>query len=142
MTILRAGGATVDFDEERLQDPAISGKLAHAGSEALEAIVRLFRVFEATPTRYVKLTTLSKVFHRKRPGLLPLFDDITIAIANARLPPCHTKKAEAGTTTDEVGLVRFRTIWRRSFRTGRKSRRWLRDQRSLRSGRWTLLVGS
>jgi hypothetical protein len=60
---------------ERLQDSAISGELAHAGIETLEAIVRLFGVLETTPTKYVRLTTLSKVLHRKRPGLLPLFDD-------------------------------------------------------------------
>jgi hypothetical protein len=59
---------------ERLQDSAISGELAHAGSETLEAIVRLFEVLEANPTKYVRLTTLSKVLHRKRPNLIPLFD--------------------------------------------------------------------
>lgn len=60
---------------ERLEDPAIDGDLASAGAETLEAIVRLFGVLETTPARYVRLTTLSKVLHRKRPDLLPLFDD-------------------------------------------------------------------
>lgn len=60
---------------ERLEDPAISGDLATADDETLKAIVRLFGVLEATPTKYVRLTTLSKVLHRKRPNLLPLFDD-------------------------------------------------------------------
>jgi len=60
---------------ERLDDPAIAGDLAQADDETLEAIVRLFGVLEATPTKYVRLTTLSKVLHRKRPELLPLFDD-------------------------------------------------------------------
>lgn len=60
---------------ERLSDPALTGELAHASEETLEAIVRVFGVLETTPTKYVKLTTLSKVLHRKRPNLLPLFDD-------------------------------------------------------------------
>jgi hypothetical protein len=60
---------------ERLQDPAISGDLATADDETLTAIVRLFGVLETTPTKYVRLTTLSKVLHRKRPKLIPLFDD-------------------------------------------------------------------
>jgi hypothetical protein len=60
---------------ERLEDPAITGDLATADDDTLEAIVRLFGVLEASPTKYVRLTTLSKVLHRKRPELLPLFDD-------------------------------------------------------------------
>ncbi|NKX56757.1 DUF6308 family protein [Arthrobacter mobilis] len=60
---------------ERLEDPALTGHLASAGPETLEAIVELFGVLEQRPTKYVRLTTLSKVLHRKRPGLLPLFDD-------------------------------------------------------------------
>lgn len=60
---------------QRLDDPALSGNLATADDETLKAIVRLFGVLESTPTKYVRLTTLSKVLHRKRPDLLPLFDD-------------------------------------------------------------------
>ena len=60
---------------ERLEDPALAGDLASANGETLEAIVRLFGVLEFTPAKYVRLTTLSKVLHRKRPALLPLFDD-------------------------------------------------------------------
>lgn len=60
---------------ERLHEPAMVGDLASADSSTLEAIVRLFGVLEATPTKYVRLTTLSKVLHRKRPNLIPLFDD-------------------------------------------------------------------
>lgn len=65
----------MDSLNERLEDPAISGDLATADDETLKAIVRLFGVLEATPTKYVRLTTLSKVLHRKRPSLIPLFDD-------------------------------------------------------------------
>lgn len=59
---------------ERLQDSAVIGDLAVAGSDTLDAIVRLFGVIETTPTKYVQLTTLTKVLHRKRPRLIPLFD--------------------------------------------------------------------
>lgn len=60
---------------EKLGDPALNGALATANDETLEAIVRLFGVLESAPTKYVRLTTLSKVLHRTRPELLPLFDD-------------------------------------------------------------------
>lgn len=60
---------------DRLQDAAMVGELADADSATLEAIVRLFGVLEAAPAKYVRLTTLSKVLHRKRPNLIPLFDD-------------------------------------------------------------------
>lgn len=59
---------------ERLSDPAVTGDLASASSETIEAIVKLFSILEDYPTSYVRLTTLSKVLHRKRPKLLPLFD--------------------------------------------------------------------
>lgn len=60
---------------DRLQDPAMVGELADADLTTLEAIVRLFGVLEAMPAKYIRLTTLSKVLHRKRPHLIPLFDD-------------------------------------------------------------------
>jgi hypothetical protein len=59
---------------ERLNNPAISGELTLASSETLDAIVSLFGILEEKPTKHVQLTTLSKVLHRKRPELLPLFD--------------------------------------------------------------------
>jgi Family of unknown function (DUF6308) len=59
---------------DRLNDPALTGDLQTASSETLSAIVSLFGILEETPTKYVQLTTLSKVLHRKRPELLPLFD--------------------------------------------------------------------
>lgn len=65
----------MDSINERLDDPAISGDLTMADDETLKAIVRLFGVLEDNATKYVRLTTLSKVLHRKRPSLLPLFDD-------------------------------------------------------------------
>lgn len=64
----------LDPMNERLKDAAITGDLASAGSETIEAIVNLFGILEEHPTSYVRLTTLSKVLHRKRPELLPLFD--------------------------------------------------------------------
>lgn len=59
---------------ERLGHVELRGDLASAGSETIEAIVNLFGILEEYPTSYVRLTTLSKVLHRKRPELLPLFD--------------------------------------------------------------------
>lgn len=46
-----------------------------ASTETLQSLVDLFSVIEEFPAQYVRLTTLSKVLHRKRPLLLPLFDD-------------------------------------------------------------------
>lgn len=60
---------------ERLQEPVIAGDLASADCNTLEAVAHLFGVLDSTPTKYVRLTTLSKVLHRKRPHLIPLFDD-------------------------------------------------------------------
>lgn len=60
---------------ERLNASALIGDLASSGPATLEAIVNLFGVLEEHPTKHVRLTTLSKVLHRKRPALLPLFDD-------------------------------------------------------------------
>ncbi|WP_420713952.1 DUF6308 family protein [Arthrobacter sp. H14-L1] len=59
----------------RCEDPALAADLASASDETDKAIVRLFGVLESTPAKCVRLTTLSKVLHRVRPALLPLFDD-------------------------------------------------------------------
>ena len=64
----------LELMNDRLNNPAISGELALGSSETLDAIVRLFGILEEKPTKHVQLTTLSKVLHRKRPELLPLFD--------------------------------------------------------------------
>ncbi|MDQ1053064.1 hypothetical protein QE394_000992 [Arthrobacter sp. SORGH_AS 212] len=67
---------------ERLQSPNLKGSLRDASAATLEAIADLFDVLEEKPADNVKLTTLSKVLHRKRPDLLPLFD--------AKIRYCYT----------------------------------------------------
>lgn len=59
---------------ERLNNSDITGDLASASPETIDAMVNLFGILEEHPTSHVRLTTLSKVLHRKRPKLLPLFD--------------------------------------------------------------------
>ena len=48
---------------ERLNNPAISGELALASSETLDAIVHLFGILEEKPTKHVQLTTLGACRH-------------------------------------------------------------------------------
>lgn len=59
---------------ERLRHPALNGALAQAEGEAIDAIVNLFNIVNDCRVPYVRLTTLTKVLHRKRPHMLPLFD--------------------------------------------------------------------
>lgn len=60
---------------ERLENPALHGALEDAGDQTLEAIADLFGVLdEEVPTPQVGKTKLSKVLHRKKPDLIPLFD--------------------------------------------------------------------
>ncbi|MCI9872783.1 DUF6308 family protein [Arthrobacter humicola] len=89
---------------EKLQDPSLHGDLATAGPETIEGLVNLFGVLEEQPTKYVRLTTLSKVLHRKRPELIPLFDD--------NIYYCYTKCAGAP-VPEEVGRSRagYRRAW-------------------------------
>lgn len=56
---------------EGLQSPDLKGSLCDASAATLEAIADLFGVLEEKRADNVKLTTLSKVLHRKRPELLP-----------------------------------------------------------------------
>lgn len=72
---------------ERLQSPDLKDSLRDASAATLEAIADLFDVLEERPADNVKLTTLSKVLHRKRPELLPLFD--------AKIRYCYTDRPGA-----------------------------------------------
>lgn len=72
---------------ERLRHPDLKGSLSDASEGTREAIADLFDVLEERPADNVKLTTLSKVLHRKRPELLPLFD--------AKIAHCYTDCPEA-----------------------------------------------
>ena len=58
-----------------LANPALTGNLGDAGSETLDAIADLFGILDEAPTPYVGKTKLMKVLHRKRPELIPLFDE-------------------------------------------------------------------
>lgn len=59
----------------RLADPAMRGTFAGAEQPTLEALARLFGVLDDYKPNQVSLTKLSKVLHRKRPELIPLFDE-------------------------------------------------------------------
>ncbi|MGG5173040.1 DUF6308 family protein [Pseudarthrobacter sp. J1738] len=58
----------------RLADLALQGTLAKAEPATLKAIARLYGILDEQKPKYVGLTKLSKVLHRKRPELLPLYD--------------------------------------------------------------------
>jgi hypothetical protein len=77
----------LELINDRLLSPDLKGSLRDASAATLEAIADLFDVLEEKPADNVKLTTLSKVVHRKRPELLPLFD--------AKIRYCYTDCAEA-----------------------------------------------
>lgn len=91
---------------ERLDTPALTGDFASASAEALDAIVSLFNVIEERPTKYVRLTTLSKALHRKRPALLPLFDD-NIAYCYSACDGAPVPYAPAGTRS----RAEYRRLW-------------------------------
>ncbi|WP_139194793.1 DUF6308 family protein [Arthrobacter sp. UCD-GKA] len=59
----------------RLEHPKVTGSFEDADSDTLEAIARLFDVAWEFPKPHVRLTKLAKVLHRKRPQLLPLYDE-------------------------------------------------------------------
>lgn len=72
---------------ERLDALSLDADLATAGPGTIDQIVHLLGVLEERPTKYVKLITLSKVLHRKRPRLIPLFD--------SHIYWCHTLRPAA-----------------------------------------------
>lgn len=58
-----------------LSNPLLKGNFADATPETLSAIADLFGILDNQPTHQVGKTKLMKVLHRKRPGLIPLFDE-------------------------------------------------------------------
>jgi hypothetical protein len=60
---------------ERLMVKELAGTFDDAKPETLEAIADLFGVLDDFPVKHVGMTKLAKVLHRKRPGLLPLYDE-------------------------------------------------------------------
>lgn len=79
---------------ERLKHPALTGGLRKGTTAPLDAIARLFNVLEERPASNVRLTTLTKVLHRKRPDLLPLFD--------TKIEHCYTLCANAPVKTGKA----------------------------------------
>jgi hypothetical protein len=59
---------------EHIVDEKLTGSLAEAEGDTIEAIVDLYNLVNTAGAPQVRLTTLSKVLHRKKPDLLPLFD--------------------------------------------------------------------
>lgn len=89
---------------ERLLNPDLTGSLRDASTATLNAIADLFAVLEDRRADNVQLTTLSKVLHRKRAELLPLFD--------AKIRYCYTDCAEAPVPTKKKRSKRdYRLAW-------------------------------
>jgi len=59
---------------ERLTDRHLTGSLSEAGEETIGALAGLFGILDEHKPAQVGLTKLSKVLHRKRPELIPLYD--------------------------------------------------------------------
>jgi len=61
---------------ERLRDVRDDVSLARATAEDIRTAARVFGIFDVRPDIHgVKLTTLAKIVHRKRPLILPLWDE-------------------------------------------------------------------
>lgn len=58
----------------RLADPRLRGTFEDASDDTLAAIADLYGILDDQPQHQVQLVKLSKVLHRKRPELLPLYD--------------------------------------------------------------------
>ncbi|MFJ4264659.1 DUF6308 family protein [Paenarthrobacter nicotinovorans] len=89
---------------DRLEALPVDADLATAASDTISHLVNLFGVLDEQPTKYVKLVTLSKVLHRKRPKLIPLFD--------AHIYWCYTLRPDAP-LPEQRGRSRagYRTAW-------------------------------
>lgn len=77
----------LDVLNGRLGDPKLTGSFGEADGGTLDAIADLYGVLDAHPLPQVGLTKLSKVLHRKRPDLLPLYD--------ANIRRCYFSGAES-----------------------------------------------
>lgn len=75
------------------------GSLADASAGTLETIADLFGILDAKPTKHVGKTKLLKVLHRKRPALIPLFDEnirrCYSLVGAAPVPPVRTRTHRA-----------------------------------------------
>jgi hypothetical protein len=57
-----------------LASPDIKGTLEDASPATLDAVAKLFSVLDKDRPKGVRMTKVSKVIARKRPGLIPVFD--------------------------------------------------------------------
>ncbi len=64
----------IDTMNELLNVSDLNGSLANATEDTVDAIADLYGLLDYSKPRQVGLTKLSKVLHRKRPELLPLYD--------------------------------------------------------------------
>ncbi|MHA7300858.1 DUF6308 family protein [Pseudarthrobacter sp. MDT1-22] len=88
-----------------MKHPRLEGSLRDTSPTIREAIADLFDALEEKRANNVKLTTLSKVLHRKRPELLALFD--------AKISYCYTDYAGAPVPKERKRSKRdYRLRWR------------------------------
>ncbi|MBO1266659.1 DUF6308 family protein [Arthrobacter cavernae] len=64
----------IDDVNERLEALTSDERLETADQPLIDRVARLFGVLDKRRPKHVSLTKLSKVLHRKRPGLIPLYD--------------------------------------------------------------------
>lgn len=69
---LHAGFAALN---ERFSVPALEQTLADGGPDTLDALVDLFALLDDPGYHGVRLTTFTKILHRKRPATVPLYDE-------------------------------------------------------------------
>lgn len=69
---LYAGLAAIN---ERLSVPALDHTLAEGGPDTIDALVNLFGLLDDPGYHGVRLTTFTKILHRKRPATVPLYDE-------------------------------------------------------------------
>ena len=133
----------LELINDRLQSPDLKGSLRDASPATLEAIADLFGVLEEKPVENVKLTTLSKVVHRKRPKLLPLFD--------AKIRYCYTDCAGAPVPPKKKRSNReYRLAWLETLQRDLESQHEQWEEiaaiapgpKSLRYGPWTSSAGN
>jgi len=60
---------------ERFSVPALEHTLAEGGPDTLDALVNLFELLDDPGYHGVRLTTFTKILHRKRPATIPLYDE-------------------------------------------------------------------
>jgi hypothetical protein len=65
-----------------LASPDIKGNLEDASPATLDAAAKLFSVLDKDRPKEVRMTKVSKVIARKRPGLIPVFDGSSRFVGN------------------------------------------------------------